>query len=181
MKNTLEMLKALNKHLCSLCRNPAELCLNTLSQAKSAVCAAQRGRAGSFPRLYVAIEFVGIYASCLLKRGVSQRGCAWHFAQPSGAGAVQQGAVPAPLTASPAPGPPTHGAKCRDEPLHPHPSKCEASFVWLSSISKCPQVTDEVWVLRKVWPSSETSRRSFTIVDLLLSSIGLDSHTTPGY
>ena len=24
MKNTLEMLKALDKHLCSLCRNPAE-------------------------------------------------------------------------------------------------------------------------------------------------------------
>lgn len=152
-----------------------------LSQTKSAVCAAQRGRAGSFPRLYVAIEFVGIYASCLLKRGVSQRGCAWHFAEPSRAGAVQQGAVPAPLMASPAPGPLTHGAKRRDEPLHPHPSKREAKFCMAFQHSKCPQVMDEVWVLREVWPSCETSTRSFIILDLLLSSIGLDSHTTPGY
>lgn len=92
MSNTLEILKALDEHLRSFCRNPEKTkCLNTLSQPKSTVCTAWRGSAGSFPRLSVAIGFGVIYASCLLKRGMSQHGRACGFASWSGV--------------SPAPGP----------------------------------------------------------------------------
>lgn len=45
MKNTLEMLKALNKHLHSLCRNPAERSAGVLCHRQNLLCA-QHSEAG---------------------------------------------------------------------------------------------------------------------------------------
>lgn len=64
---------------------------------------------------------------------------------------------------------------------HPHPNKREAKFPMAVQLQQGPQVMDEVWVLGEAWPSGEMFRRSFAVVGSLLSSIGLDSHKTPGY
>jgi len=157
MKNTLEVLKALNKRLCSLCNHPAESKVPALSQTKSAVCAAREAGlgAGSFPRLPMAGEFGGIWSQLL---AVLRAGC--HST--AGPGALPSCGI----AASPAPRAPEH----QDQPLPSHPSPVRTAF----QLQQRPWMMDGVWVL-----SCETFR-SFTVVDSLLSSIGLDSRTTPG-
>lgn len=146
MKNFLEMLKALDKHLCPFCKNPAEgkvpECFVTGKIC--CVCSSER-QSWELPK---ASRGLGIIPRCL------------YFLLEGCDSPAMPGALPimgwsraAELCLHPS----------LHYPLHIHiPASTKPSFMCLSSFGSVPGwmwVMDRVWMLRGAWPSSETFRR----------------------
>lgn len=165
MKNILEMLKALDKHVCSFCRDPAEGEVPECFVTGKICCMCSSERQGwELPKASHGLGMIPGCSSFLLE------GC-------------QSTAMPGAL---PIMGWSGAAELCLHPSLHyllPFhiPASTKPGFMCLSSFGSVPGVDVGDGDGQGVDIHCETFRKSFMALDLLLSSVGLDSHPAPGY